>query len=69
MLSYNSYNKDIQTDAETHRTTSEGLLRHKELQHPTEEDREDRCTGSYRQAVGLFPILVSVIMLILIYNN
>ena len=26
-----------------------------------EEDREDRCTGSYRQAVGLFPILVSVI--------
>ena len=33
------------------------------------EDREDRCTGSYRQAVGLFPILVSVIMLILIYNN
>ena len=30
------------------------------------EDREDRCTGSYRQAVGLFPILVSVIMLILI---
>ena len=35
-------------------------------EHPTEEDREDRCTGSYRQAVGLFPILVSVIMLILI---
>ena len=26
-----------------------------------QEDREDRCTGSYRQAVGLFPILVSVI--------